>query len=277
LYRNQFGFQAILKKQIKNLFLSAVWCFIVLGLLAFFTTNANNRACAKTGKGEEGWVIRQNSNFAGTVFSDLTDHALKMHIGRLGLTIITKAPAWNALIFNENTKKYVDLPYKRWQQRFIFSDKSNYRDSSGKLSLLARNTGKMNEVDHFKTYECLVIKKGDVSKNIPEEKISQLWIASDIKAPPQIAQIFCSHLAIPAQKGIPLKASRCVNGKMISALETLSVERRFIPASTFESLPNYKKVKDELELVMSESTNEAMEDLLDVPTSHNESHSGKKK
>jgi len=52
---------------------------------------------------------------------------------------------------------------------------------------------------------------------------------------------------------------------MISALETLSVERRIIPDSTFDPLPGYRKVKDEIELVMSQSTNDAMEDLLDVP------------
>ncbi len=267
----------MLKKQVKKLLFLISCCLVLLVLSGLLDREASNIAFAKAGKGEEGWAIRQSSNFAGTVFSDLTDHALKMHIGRLGLTIITKAPKWNALVFNENSKTYVDLPYKRWQQRFTVSEKSSYRDTGGKLALFARNSGKTAEIEHFKTYECWVMKKGDPGKNIAEEKVTQLWIASDIKAPPQIAQIFCSHLGIPAQKGIPLKASRCLNGKMVSALETLSVERRIIPASTFEPLPGYKKVKDEIELVMGESTNEAMEDLLDVPTSHSESKPGKKK
>lgn len=216
-------------------------------------------------KGEEGWAIRQSSNFAGTVFSDLTPHALKMHIGRLGLTIITKAPKWNALVFNENAKTYADLPYKRWQQRFSISLKSNYRDSQGQLALIAKDTGKTMTIDHYRAFECWVLKKGEPQKHIAEEKISQLWIATDIKAPSQIAQIFCSHLGMPVKKGIPLKASHNNNGKMVSVLETLSVERRRMPPATFAPLPGYRKVKDELELVMGESTDEVMGDLLDLP------------
>ncbi len=266
LYKRCCDLQEVLKKRKKSepsigLIVNSV--LIVLILIC----STNSLVYAKAGSGEKGWVIHQSSNFAGTVFSDLTDHALKMHIGKLGLTIITKAPKWNALVFSENTKSYVDLPYKRWQQRFTIGENSNYRDPSSKTTISAHDSGKVMQVGNVKTYECVVVKKGDPVRDIPDEKVSQLWIASDIKAPSQIAQLFCSHLGIPAQKGIPLKANRCVNGKMVSALETLSVERRFIPASTFEPLTGYRKVKDELELVMSKSTNEEMADLLDVSQS----------
>jgi len=63
-----------------------------------------------------------------------------------------------------------------------------------------------------------------------------------------------------------LKANRCINGKMISALETLSIKRGRVPASTFDPFTDYKKVNDEFELVMGESSSHAMEDLLDVPS-----------
>jgi len=122
-----------------------------------------------------------------------------MRIGKLGLTIITKAPKWNALVLNENTKAYVDLPINVGN-RDSLSMKSKSRESSGKLALFARNSGNVKQIRHFKTYECWVIKKGDPVTNIPEAKITQLWIATDIKAPPQIAQLFCSHLGIPAKR-----------------------------------------------------------------------------
>ncbi len=249
-------------------------------ILLFFislTINLSVGADGKPTRGEEGWVIRQSSNFAGTVFSDLTPHALRMHIGRLGLTIITKAPKWNALVFNENAKTYADLPYKRWQQRFCISPKSNYRDTRGQLALIAKDTGKTMTIEHYQAFECWVMKKGEPKKHIAEEKLSQLWIASDIKPPAQIAQLFCSHLGIPVKRGIPLKASHNNNGKMVSVLETLSIERRRIPSSTFAPLPGYRKVKDELELVMGESTDEAMGDLLDLPTSKVDAQSSKTK
>lgn len=248
----------------KRLPLHRLYALALLVCLSFA-----NACFAKVSTYKQAWILRQSSNFAGIVSSDLTDNALKMHIGRLGLTIITKAPKWNALVFNENSKTYVDLPYKAWQKKFTVNTKNNYRDNNGKPALSLHNTGKFMNINKYRTYECLVIKKAEPGKKTTGETITQLWIASDIKAPPQIAQIFCSHLGIPVQKGIPLKASRCINGKVISALETLSVKRDRVLASTFEPLTDYKKVKDEFELVMGESSSQAMEDLLDVPSKPN--------
>jgi hypothetical protein len=187
-----------------------------------------------------------------------------MHIGRLALTIITKAPQWNALIFNENSKTYADLPYKRWQQRFSISTKSNYRDQSGRLALTVKITGATMIIEHHKAYQCWVVRKGGTNKHIAEEKISQLWIASDIKPPLQITQIFCSHLGVQTPKGIPLKASHNTNGKMVSVLKTLSVKERKTSASNFDPLPGYRKVNDEIELLMGQSSHEAMGDWLDL-------------
>ncbi len=56
---------------------------------------------------------------------------------------------------------------------------------------------------------------------------------------------------------------------MVSILETVSVHRRIINASVFELPAGYRKVKDEIELVMGESSNQAMEDLLDMPSKVN--------
>ncbi len=230
----------------------AVVLLVCLNYLGFATT-----VFAST---ESGWDIRQSSNFAGTVFSDLTPHALKMHIGRLGLTIISKAPHWDALVFNENSKTYAELPYKRWQQRFALSANSSYRDRNGQIALTARKTGKMTTIENHKAYEYWIIKKGDRKTKVADEKISQLWIASDIKPPSQIAQIFCMHLGIPSQNGIPLKASRNYNGKMVSVLETLSVKQRKMSDNNFKPLPGYKKVKNEIELLMGPE--DSMGDLL---------------
>jgi hypothetical protein len=238
---------------------------VLLGII-FQNLLFTNSCLAKSQNERQAWILRQSSNFAGTVSSELTDNALKMRIGKLGLIIITKAPNWNALVFNENSKTFIDLPYKNWQNKFMLSGKSNYRDVNGKIALTTHNTGKNLVIDKFKTNEYLVVRKGEPDKNIPEEKISQLWIATDIKAPPQIAQIFCSHLGIPIQKGIPLRANRYANNKTVLVLDTISITRQKISYADFNALLGYKKVKDEIELIMGESTKRDMEDLLDVPS-----------
>ncbi len=272
MYRYRFNIWAKSREQIDKAFL-----LLIVGLVFLFVLTLNSFAWSKIVRGEEGWAIRQSSNFAGTVFSDITSHALRMHIGKLNLTIIAKAPQWNALVFNEASKTYIDLPYKDWQRRFTYSEKGNARGSSAKPALVVRRSGNVVNIGHFRTNEYWILRKAEPKKHISEEKVSQLWIALDIKAPMQISQIFCSHLGIPPQKGIPLKAKRCVKGKMVSALETLSVERRVIPSSTFQALPGYRKVKNEIELLMGDDNNAAMEDLLDMPTQAAGSKTGNRK
>jgi hypothetical protein len=122
------------------------------------------------------------------------------------------------------------------------------------------------DICNFKAHEFLVLKRKKSGKNITQEKFFQLWMVPDIKAPPQISQIFCARLGIPIQEGMPLKAYQYINGKEVSDLDTLTVERRVLPTSTFKPLSGYKKVKDEIEVIMGESASQNISDLLDIPT-----------
>ncbi len=243
------------------------WSKLVFALTILFCLNGDGFCIAAASKYEQGWVLCQSSNFGGTLSSEFTDNALKMYVGRLGLTLITKAPKWNALVFNESSKTYVDLPYKSWQKKFILGSKNNSSNMYAGPAFKVHNTGKTMRIDNFRTYECLAIRRADPNKKLAEESMTQLWLSSDIKAPRQIEQIFCSQLGIPVHMGIPLGANRSVNGKMVSILKTLSVKRRPLAVSTFNSLTGYRQVKDEFELVTGESSKDAIENLLDEPIS----------
>jgi hypothetical protein len=238
---------------------------LLIGALSI-TTSFSGSATAKmtAPRSQQGWVISQSSNFAGTVFSELTPTALRMKVGRLGLILITRAPDWKAYVYNENTRNYVEMPYHEWQQKLIFSQTDKLNNEFGRYKLTAKTTGKTTRISGLRAYECLVERKGDSKLGVPTEKITDLWIASDINAPPQVAQIFCSRLNIPTQKGIPLRATHRNNGRMVSVLDTLDVHRKTLPPSNFEPLKNYKRVKDEMGLMMDESTEDIVNDLLDT-------------
>jgi hypothetical protein len=212
---------------------------------------------------QQGWMISQSSNFAGTVFSELTNNALRMRVGKLGLTVIMKAPDWNAYVFNENTKNFVELPYKVWQEKFVLGQESRLRGLKGHLKLESHTTGRTAKICKFKAQEYCVDRKGDPKQGTPTQRVTELWIASDIKAPPEITEVFCSQLNVPAAKGIPLRAFHRTNGRMVSVLETLDVQKKTLPASYFEPLKNYRRVKDEVGLMMDDSTEDMVNDLLD--------------
>lgn len=233
--------------------------------LSFSGSSQAALAKGTSGQIQQGWIISQSSNFAGTVFSELTNNALRMRVGKLGLIVIMKAPEWNAYIFNENTKNFVELPYKEWQKKLIISQGNKLRDQRGQLRLESHSTGRTTKICKFRAQEYTVDRKGDAKLGIPPLRMTELWIASDIKAPQQITEVFCSQLSVPAAKGIPLKAIHRNNGgRMVPVLETLDVQRKAIPAQNFEPLKNYKKVKDEVGLMMDESTEDMVNDLLDT-------------
>lgn len=220
-----------------------------------------------------GWVISQSSNVAGTVFSEITGNALRMKIGRLGLIFTTKGPEWNASVYNEATRNFVEMPYKVWRERFTFScktssGKTGLLDRNGQLQLTSHATGKFEKICKFKAAQWVVERKANQKLGLPQQKLTELWIASDIKAPPEITQIFCSRLNVPVTKGIPLKAVHLSNGRMVSVLETLAVEKKLLPASLFEPIKGYRRVKDELALMMDESAEDMVNDLLDSPSAN---------
>lgn len=222
---------------------------------------------AASGRNRDVWVIRQSSNFAGTIFSELASDALRMRMGSMGLTIITKAPKWDALIYRDKSKAYIDMPYKNWDKSFLLGNRSSSKQNGSPIFIVKR-TGNEIQIAKCRAYECLVLKKEETNSGVREEKVFQVWVAKDIKAPLPIAQMFCAHLRVPAQSGIPLQVNRFINGKPVSALETILIEKHSVPTSTFGSLPGYRKVKDELELVMEErDQSQDIEDLLDEPSS----------
>lgn len=69
------------------------------------------------------WVLNVNSNFAGTVLYYITPNAVRMKFDKLGLVMLIKGPKWNALVYNESNKNYVDLPYEHWKAKFLLRGK----------------------------------------------------------------------------------------------------------------------------------------------------------
>ena len=210
-----------------------------------------------------GWTIHQSGTYGS--LSDFTDHSLRIYIDSLKLTIIAKAPKWNACVFNKRLKTCLDLPYKDWQKMIGDSSISSHQDGQGKFVLIAKTTGKTMAIHKHNCLEFLIFRKTEPQKQTNEEKVSELWAASDIKAPSPVARIYCRRFGMAEQRGIPLKVNRCnSNGKMIPALETISIERHMIPASTFAPLPDYKKAKNMAELIIGKSGSKDLADILDT-------------
>jgi hypothetical protein len=224
--------------------------------------NINNARI--TGKTQQGWAICQSGTYGAV--SEFTPNAIRLHIDNIGLTIIAKSPKWDAIAFNDNSKTCVHLPYSDWQKKINLICMNNHKGSKDGLSLFARTTGRTLVIGKHPCTEYWILTKADPKMHVTEKKIAQIWTATDVKLPLPIAQIYYKRLGIPTQRGVPLRLSSCDDsGKLVSKLETISIEQHEIPCSTFEPLPGYKNVKNEMELLIGKSTKEMMADMLDVP------------
>jgi hypothetical protein len=203
---------------------------------------------------KDGYTISQSSNFAGSVNTEVTANALHMRIGRLGLTIISKGPVWTAYVYNENNKNYVEVPKGQWDTRFSFARTNGLRVKEGKTPLESKKTGKTMTIAGFKASEVEVIREARPELGLPREVTTSIWIANDIIPPPSVSQLFCQHLNVPVQRGIPLRVFQKAKGKMVSILDTISIKRGTIPPGAFEPMTGYRKVKDEMQLIMDDST-----------------------
>jgi hypothetical protein len=215
-----------------------------------------------SGLPRDGWTISQTSNFAGSVSTELTATSMRMRIGRLGLTILSKAPDWTAYVYNENNKNYCEIQKGQWGKKFTIGGLNSLaKGRDGKTQLTSQPTGKTMKIFGYKVMQVEVIKAAKPELDQPAEKVTEVWIAADIHPPPPVSELFCQHLNIPVQKGIPLRMFNRAKGKMVSVLDTLAIKKGPIAPETFDQLKGYKKVQDEMQLIMDDST----EDMIGGP------------
>ncbi len=185
---------------------------------------------------------------------------MRMRISRLGLTIVTRAPEWTAYIYNENNKNYVEIPKGELGKRLILSQKIKATDKNGLPLLTSQRTGRSQTIGGHKASEIRVFRKADPEVG-RQSSTTELWIASDIAAPPEISEVFCQHLNIPVQQGIPLRVALQKSDKRISVLDTVTIKRGKVSQEIFAPMKGYRKVKDELQLLMEDSTQDVLEGL----------------
>lgn len=195
------------------------------------------------------WVLNVNSNFAGTVLFYITPNAVRLKFDKLGLVMIMKAPKWNALVYNESNKNMVDLPYEHWKAKFLLRGK---RVADKSIVLNKVITGKKQTIQGVQCYQVIVKKKE--AKGKPDTIMAEAWIAKDIQAPSQFNSMMKTMLDIPVDTGAPLRVFQVgkTNNKMVMVMDCFKASKTDVKASDFQALTGYKKVKDEMAMMLDE-------------------------
>src|SRR5580658_4810936 len=145
---------------------------------ALWAAGACSSATARTTAARpESWTIDYNSNFAGAVLMQFCPGAVRMKFDKLGLTIITKAPKWNALAYSDSTKSYMDMPYEDWKEKFNTGKFGGHTSKllKGKGVIKAQPTGKSKKIQGVKADGVIVNRDG--------KKFYDMWLSASITPP----------------------------------------------------------------------------------------------
>lgn len=243
-----------------------MWTIVQLLIICTVSGNAAYGATVeKSGnkKTIKGYVVTAASNYAGTLKCWISPDGFKVDSDRLGFVWLLRGPKWNALMYNQSSKKFVDLPYDSWKNKTLFAP-----ISKNKLQLRMVKTNEMQKMNGEVATHFVVMAKprdaaatarvaaisgkslADASKEIKE---AEMWVARDIKVPVQFSELMSKLFGLPQEKGLPLKiACRQRSGKITQIWETVSLTLTRLPASSFDPLPGYKQVKDEMALMLDD-------------------------
>ncbi|HEY9719332.1 MAG TPA: hypothetical protein V6C69_17780 [Trichormus sp.] len=226
-----------------------LWLTSMCALLTTLVSAGSGNCAHPPAKGGS-WNLTFSSSFAGNVTSQFNTDAVRMSFDKLGITVITKAPKWDALVYSETNKSYMEMPHNTWKDKFNAS-RFGGRKSSVKHDMKSVKTGKSTMIAGQKA-DLVVINF--VFKNAPPQKVAECWMADRVVPPPAFVELMHNMLNVPTDQGMPLRVTQFrENGKSATILDTTKVEQAPVPTASFVMPKGFKKVEDEMQLMVDDS------------------------
>lgn len=179
---------------------------------------------------ESGWIIDQHSEERGRTNIKWTEKSMVLTSKLMSAILV--APKFDATFFNESTRKYVLIPHADWAKRY----------APGKKAIKGPFPGEM--IAGYKTS-----KYTWPTKN-PHKSV-ELWATKDLPMSPPLQEFVSSTIGIPPTIGMPLKmVTKFDDRPSRMDMETKAIKKSKIPKTAFELPKGFKKVKNEMELLL---------------------------
>jgi hypothetical protein len=241
--------KAIYTKKPKSRLIALFFVFLVLQALTSGDFAQASSSKGKTSK-NSGWALDANSNFAGTVNIQFNDEAARFHLDKMGLTMMTHAPTWDVILYNEVNKNCLTMTYSKWQQRFKstivrHAAGVNYNELPVTISKHAE------KILGFNTDKYTLKRVNEQTKQTTK---TECWVANEVQVPSHFAGILHILFQAPENiKGMPLRVEIPANGRQVPAIEVYKVQSKTFSGEEFKPLTGYKKVKDEMALMLDDN------------------------
>jgi hypothetical protein len=216
--------------------------------------------------GEKTLVLNQYSLLNGKTVLKLTRQAIRLEVPFRRVTILLRAPDWDVLFLNDQSKIYCHCPAATWRSPiasgaalFRPGDPSNlkvFRSENSQLKDLAckkyilKLPAEANEKGTH-TWQKLIVNSGE------------LYVFDGKKYPPAACTVISRTLGTLPAAGIPLSLT-VMNNNGSHSEEVKLEEQSEIPfkACDFQIPKDYKQVKGPSEVVHSDAVNEGLSELM---------------
>lgn len=213
-----------------------------------------------------GWELIQDNPHTGEWHVYLSNQGMAAMNKKMGCTLVTKAPEWNVVMFNDKTKVYFLSPLSEWkgaQSSLKNSAKSRQAYSRATTSLIEKPPKKLKDENILGHKTSLYLTDNLVTTGLKKVEFS---ITPEIEAPDQLRQVFGKiyGVGLTKLKGLPLKVSYIdENGKRSPVFETRKMDKKEIARKIFTHPSDYKRVDSEIAVLMDEKGREAMASIMD--------------
>ncbi len=224
---------------------------------------------------EAGWSIVQTAKGSpmgsgATIL--ITPTGMRTSDAKSGVSMFTKGPSWNVVLFNTQTKSIYQTSLQGWIQ----SIEKRRGASGGRFSGATWKRGQTAvQVAGAKAYEFLTDRpptggaravKGPDGKlrNMPAISGARLYVAQEIATPEEVSKLISQIYGVPDCKRIPLKLIVNEVGKAVPtvAVDTVRIARVNVPDAMFQVPTGFKAVKTDMEVFIDRQSMDAIDSML---------------
>lgn len=207
---------------------------------------------------QNGLLLDVDSDYFGNSTIKVSKDGIRIDSKKLGITIVSHAPDWSVIAFNEHSKSYYEATLEEWKKRVAARAAGR-----GKVKQDIKQTGKGKiQGQDVKIYRWTDDHtRGGRKKTAPV--ITDLYAMQSLLVPKQAAAVIASASDLPPDFGLPMRITRVQNalGKPKTVLDTLKCSKGMIAKSVFFQPKGFKRVSSEVALIM-EGGDDEMDSLM---------------
>lgn len=205
----------------------------------------------------QGWALTQFTPYGGQHFLYFSHDGMRLAQKKMGITIVAKSPDWKLTMYNDKAKTFYQTTYEELKQRSAKGQglMSSFQRTN-KLRGVAPRKGTTGNIAGMTATEYFLGPQGQPGSMI-------CWVSTDITVPPQLTTILTSQFNLPQLKGVPLRVERVDDhGRKVTDLNTQASQLQNLAASNFTYPPNYRRVQEDIEVLVPDDTSQTAADLL---------------